>query len=84
LKINLDKSAYETPSAFRFQVVLKDDNHLYLETPGQPLSQLIPYKRHKFRRKEFSDLYYEFVLKEGQVTAMKVITPSGQYENIRK
>jgi CubicO group peptidase (beta-lactamase class C family) len=76
--------SYETPSAFRFQVVLKDDNHLYLETPGQPLSQLIPYKRHKFRRKEFSDLYYEFVLKEGQVTAMKVITPSGQYENIRK
>ena len=76
--------SYETPSGFKLQVLLKDDQHLYLEVPGQPASQLVPYKTHKFRVKEFSDVYYEFMLENGKVKALKVITPSGEYQNTRK
>jgi hypothetical protein len=75
---------YETPTGVKFHVFLKDDQTLSLAFPGQTVIPMIPYKKHQFRRKEFSDVYYEFVLEKGDVTAMKVITPSGHYQSMRK
>lgn len=75
---------YETPTGVKFHVFLKDDQTLSLAFPGQTVIPMIPYKKHQFRRKEFSDVYYEFVLEKGDVTAVKVIAPSGHYQNMRK
>jgi len=75
---------YETPTGVKFRVFFKDDQTLALAFPGQPIIPMIPYKQHQFRRKEFSDMYYAFVLEKGDVTAVNVITPSGQYQSMRK
>ena len=75
---------YETPAGVKFHVFLKDDQTLSLAFPGQTVIPMIPYKKHQFHRKEFSDVYYEFVLEQSNVTAMKVITPSGHYQSMRK
>lgn len=73
---------YETPTNFKFQVVLKEDGSLSLVFPGQPEEPLIAYKGLKFRIKAFSDVMFEFVLENGQVKALKQTDPSG--ENIFK
>ncbi len=40
----------------------------------------MPWKPHRFRVKEFSDVIIEFVVgPDGKVTAMKQIDPSGEY-----
>jgi hypothetical protein len=75
---------YETPTGVKFRVFLKDNRTLALAVPGQPVVALIPSKKHQFRRQECSDVYYEFVLVKGDVTALNVITPSGQYQSMRK
>ena len=70
---------YETPAGFKLQVVLKEDNFLYLVVPGQPEEKLIPYKNLTFQIQRFSDLMFEFVLENGEVKALKQIDPSGEY-----
>ena len=67
-----------------FDVSLKSDNNLYFSIPGQPVYQLVPYKPRKFRIQAFSDLTFEFVVKDGNVISMKQIDPSGEYEFKRK
>jgi len=66
------------------EVVLKDDNFLYLIVPGQPTYQLAPYKTHKFRIKGFADIIFEFVVENGKVIALKQRDPSGEYQFNRK
>ena len=82
----LEKMAgtYETPTGYKFQVVLKEDGGLYLAYPGQPEEKLIPYKGLKFRIKLFSDVIFEFVVEDGKVKALKQRDPSGEYVYIRK
>jgi CubicO group peptidase (beta-lactamase class C family) len=75
---------YETPAGFKFHVILKDDGNLYSAAPGQPELKLVPYKGLRFHVKEFSDQTLEFVLENGQVTALKQVDPSGEYINKRK
>ena len=75
---------YETATGMGFQVLLKDDKTLHLAYPGRVALSLIPYKQHKFRIKEFSDVYYEFIVENGKVKSMKTVDPSGEYQNIRK
>ncbi len=75
---------YETPTGFKFQVTLKEENALYLAFPGQPAQELIHYKGLKFRLKEFSDLVFEFVVENGEVKALKQRDPSGEYVFPRK
>ncbi|MGD1805796.1 serine hydrolase [Dapis sp. BLCC M126] len=70
---------YETPAGFKLQVVLKEDDFLYLVLPGQPEEKLIPYKNLTFQIQRFSDLILEFVLENGEVKALKQIDPSGEY-----
>jgi hypothetical protein len=59
--------------------VVKDWN-----VPGQPFQALVPWKPHKFRVREFSDVVVEFVVVDGTVTEMKQIDPSGEYRFVRK
>jgi CubicO group peptidase (beta-lactamase class C family) len=75
---------YETPTGFKFQVTLKEDNVLYLVYPGEPTETLIHYKGLKFRLKEFSDLVFEFVIENGEVKALKQRDPSGEFVFTRK
>jgi len=70
---------YETPAGFKFRVVLKEDGTLCTVFPGQPELKLVPYKGLKFGVKEFSDLTFEFLMDNGQVTAIKAVEPSGEY-----
>jgi CubicO group peptidase (beta-lactamase class C family) len=70
---------YETPTGAKFQVVLKEDGTLGLAFPGSPFQKLQPWKPHAFRVPEFADVVVEFVVEGDRVTAMKQISPSGQY-----
>ncbi len=76
---------YETPTGGKFQVALKEDEGtLGLAFPGQPFQALVPWKPHKFRVKEFSDVVVEFVVLDGEVKEMKQSDPSGEYRFPRK
>jgi CubicO group peptidase (beta-lactamase class C family) len=75
---------YETPSGGKFQVVMKPGSGLYIVAIGAPEQKLIPYKGLKFRIQEFADVVIEFVEENGQITALKQITPSGEYVSKRK
>jgi CubicO group peptidase (beta-lactamase class C family) len=75
---------YETPSGGKFQVVMKPGSGLYVVALGAPDQKLIPYKGLKFRIQEFADVVIEFVEENGQITALKQITPSGEFVSKRK
>jgi CubicO group peptidase (beta-lactamase class C family) len=75
---------YESPSGFKFQVVLKEDGSLCAVFPGEPELKLVPYKGLKFGVKDFSDLTFEFLMDNGRVTAIKVVEPSGEYLHKRE
>jgi CubicO group peptidase (beta-lactamase class C family) len=68
---------YLTPTGGRFQVVIKE-GELGLVFPGQPFQALVPWKPHRFRVKEFSDVVFEFEVDAGTVKALKQIDPSGE------
>ncbi|HEV8380555.1 MAG TPA: serine hydrolase [Gemmatimonadales bacterium] len=70
---------YVAPSGASFEVVLKEDGTLGIEFPGQPLQALVPWRQHRFKLKEFSDITIEFVVEGGKVKAMTQISPSGRY-----
>ena len=76
--------AYEGPTGSRFRAVLKEDGSLYIVSPGQPESKLIPYKGLKFHLKEFSDFILEFTMEGGRVTGLKEVGPFGEYVNKRR
>jgi len=75
---------YETPTGAKLEVVLKENGTLGVVFPGRPFQALLPWKPHRFRVKEFSDVVTEFVVSEGRVTEMKQIDPSGEYRFPRK
>ncbi len=75
---------YLLPNGAVVETQLKGDGFLYLVIPGQPPIQLIPYKKHRFKVREYSDLMFEFVMGDQVVTAMKQVDPSGVYEFKRK
>ncbi len=75
---------YETPTGAKFQVVFKEDEGLGVVFAGQPFRALLPWKPRRFRVKEFSDVVFEFVVANGQVTALKQISPSAEVTFLRK
>jgi CubicO group peptidase (beta-lactamase class C family) len=75
---------YQTPTGAKFEVVLKQEGTLGLAFVGQPFQPLVPWKPHRFRLKEFSDVVVEFVVVDGRVTEMKQIDPSGEYRFPRR
>ena len=75
---------YVTPSGATFDVALKEDGTLGINFPGQPFQALVPWRPHRFKIKEFSDLTIEFVLEGDRVKAMTQSGPSGKYTFMRK
>jgi CubicO group peptidase (beta-lactamase class C family) len=69
---------YEAPTGIKVKVVVKEDGKFGLEVPGSTFQELLPWKPHQFRIKEFSDIVFEFELKDGQVVALKQRSPSGE------
>ena len=76
--------SYETPNGGKLAVVLRQDNVLALSFPSGTFQNLIPWKPHRFRTKEFPDLTIEFTVENGRVIEMKQIDPSGEYRFVRK
>ena len=62
------------------KIVLKDDNKLVLTIHGQPNYDLLPYKKDKFRFKQFANLLVTFINENGVIKAFKFIDPSGVYQ----
>jgi len=75
---------YETASGGKFQVVFRPGGGLFVVQPGAPDQKLVPYKGLKFRLPEFADVLFEFVEENGQITALKQITPGGEFVSKRK
>jgi CubicO group peptidase (beta-lactamase class C family) len=75
---------YETATGSKFEIVLREDGILGAAYPGRPFQALVPWKPHRFKVKEFSDVQVEFVVEGGKVTAMKHIDPSGEYVSKRR
>ncbi|MEW6364699.1 MAG: serine hydrolase [Acidobacteriota bacterium] len=82
--LNQYVGTYETATGARFEVALKEDGTLGMKFAGQPFRALIPWKPHRFRIKEFSEVVFEFVVVDGRVTELKQIDPSGEYKFVRK
>jgi hypothetical protein len=71
--------AYETPGGAKIHIALAASGGLSLELPGQPVIPLTHVKGLSFRTPQFSDLILEFVVKDGQVTALQQRDPSGEF-----
>ena len=69
---------YELAGAI-LEIVLMDENKLVLTIPGQPNYELLPYKKDKFRFKQFSDILLNFINENGIITAFELVQPSGAY-----
>jgi CubicO group peptidase (beta-lactamase class C family) len=69
---------YDTPSGGKLRVVYKEDGAFGLEIAGRPFQAIQPWKPRLFRIKEFSDMVFEFEVKDGQVVALKQRDPSGE------
>jgi CubicO group peptidase (beta-lactamase class C family) len=65
-------------------ISLKNENQLFLSTPGQPDYQLIPYKKNEFKFKEFSDLKLVFKVENNKAISVTQVGSSGEYEFKRK
>ncbi|HEV7784547.1 MAG TPA: DUF3471 domain-containing protein, partial [Thermoanaerobaculia bacterium] len=76
--------AYLTPTGTEIQVVLKEDGSFGLQPPGGLFQVLQPWKPRQFRIKEFSDVVFEFEVKDGKVTALIQRNPSGEFRLARK
>lgn len=66
------------------QVILRDRDRLYVVSPGEPDDQLIYYKDLQFRIEKESGVIIEFVEEGGQITALKLSDPSGEFLFSRK
>jgi CubicO group peptidase (beta-lactamase class C family) len=64
--------------------IVLSENNLVLTIPGQPNYELIPYKKDKFRFKQFSDLLINFINENGIITAFELMDPSGVYRYNKK
>ena len=75
---------YETATGAKLQVVFRPGSGLFIVTPGAPDQKLVPYKPLKFHLPEFSDVLIEFVEDNGQITALRQITPAGVFVSKRR
>jgi CubicO group peptidase (beta-lactamase class C family) len=75
---------YEGPSGGKFDVVLRPDNTLAIKNADGTFQDLIAWRPHRFRIKEFPDVVYEFSVADGRATELKQTTPSGEFKFVRK
>ena len=77
-------ATYESPNGSKFDVVLRPDNTLAIRNADGTFQNLIPWRPHRFRIKEFPDVVFEFTVTEGRVTELKRTTPSGEFRFARR
>ncbi len=75
---------YESPSGAKFDLVLRPGNSLAIRNADGTFRDLIPWRPHRFRIKEFPDVIYEFTVTDGRATELRQIVPSGEYKFVRK
>jgi hypothetical protein len=71
--------SYETPTGTKIQITYQESRGLSIVPPGAPPLQLNQVKGLRFRTPQFSDVVFEFVVENGQVTALKQRNPSGEF-----
>jgi hypothetical protein len=71
---------YSNIPDFIIDVILKNENELFISAPGQPLIQLIPYKPRIFHTRGFADMTFEFIVDNEKVVSIKQRDPPGEYE----
>jgi Domain of unknown function (DUF3471)/Beta-lactamase len=71
--------SYETPTGTKIQVTYQESRGLSIVPPGAPPLRLNQVKGLRFRTLQFSDVVFEFVVENGQVTALKQRNPSGEF-----
>src|ERR1700731_1609532 len=70
--------SYQTPTGTKIQVRYQETSGLWLVPPGAPPLPLNQAKGLRFRTPQFSDTVFEFVMDNGQVTALKERDPGGE------
>jgi CubicO group peptidase (beta-lactamase class C family) len=70
--------SYQTPTGTKIQVRYQENSGLWLVPPGAPPLPLNQAKGLRFRTPQFSDTVFEFVMDNGQVTALKERDPGGE------
>jgi CubicO group peptidase (beta-lactamase class C family) len=70
---------YTMPDGIKIEISSVKNSMLVLRAPGEPAVTLTPLKGLIFKTPQFGDLTFEFLLKDGQVTALKQKDPSGEY-----
>ena len=65
-------------------IALNKEGGLKAMIPGQPAYTLVPYKKHEFTFKEFSDSTIRFVLDGDVVKMLQSVTPRGTYDYLKK
>jgi len=66
------------------EIALNKEGVLKAKIPGQPAYTLVPYKKHEFTFKEFSDSTIKFVLDGDVDKMMQSVTPGGTYEYLKR
>ncbi len=82
--LNRYVATYESPNGNKFDVVLRPNLTLAIRNADGTFQDLIPWRPHRFRIKEFPDVTFEFTVSDGRVTELKRSTPSGEFRFLRK
>ena len=64
--------------------MLRPDGVLALQYPSGTFQNLIPWQPARFRVKEFADVTFEFITKNGAVSGLKETDPSGEHTFVRR
>jgi hypothetical protein len=70
---------YRMPDGARFQIAVQPDGTLSQVSAGGPVSGVLHrVKGLTFKAPDFSDVTYEFIVRDGRVTEMRKRSPSGE------
>jgi len=76
--------SYETPAGVKIQVTLAPGGKLSMAAPGAAPVPLTQEKGLAFRTPQFSDVTFEFLVRDGQVTALRRREPGAEFTFPRK
>jgi hypothetical protein len=77
------EGTYETATGVRFRIVRKESGRLARVSAVGAETLLEPVRPWVYRVKGFSDVRYEFLMEDGKVRRMKVVTPTGEFPSAR-
>jgi CubicO group peptidase (beta-lactamase class C family) len=77
------EGTYETATGVRFRIVRKEGGRLARVSAVGAETLLEPVRPWVYRVKGHSDVRYEFLMEDGKVRRLKVITPTGEFPSAR-